>query len=345
MLRHSNLNEQGIMHMSMEELKKQLKENKIGKLYLFTGSERYLIRYYVKEITDKILDQDTKTFNFTEYEGKVAFQQLSDTVSMFPAFSERRVVIIRESSLLKPGAGEINWKGFFESLPDYICLIFIQEEVDKRVSFYKTIKNCGLIVECGQQDEQALAKWAMKVFASLKKQIDAADAAYLVSLLEPDMTFMLLEIEKIAGFAGEKTRITRDIIGEVASKSVKSRIFDLTDAISARRMSEAIRIADELIELKEPVQLIMAMIGRHAGILMKAKRLEGKRVAQADYAKILGVHPFVAGKVRKQASSFSDEQLMRLIRMCAEMDIAVKTGRMDGRLALDLFMIEMGKQL
>jgi DNA polymerase-3 subunit delta len=186
MLRHSNLNEQGIMHMSMEELKKQLKENKIGKLYLFTGSERYLIRYYVKEITDKILDQDTKTFNFTEYEGKVAFQQLSDTVSMFPAFSERRVVIIRESSLLKPGAGEINWKGFFESLPDYICLIFIQEEVDKRVSFYKTIKNCGLIVECRiKQDEQALAKWAMKVFASLKKQLTRPTPPILSACLNP----------------------------------------------------------------------------------------------------------------------------------------------------------------
>lgn len=331
--------------MSMEELKKQLKENRTGKLYLFTGPERYLIRYYVKEITDKILDQGTRTFNFTEYEGKVTFQQLSDAVSIFPAFSERRVVIVRECSLLKPGAGEINWKGFFENLPDYICLIFIQEEVDKRLSFYKAVKNYGLVVECGQQDEKALTRWVMKVFSSLKKQIDEADAAYLVNLLEPDMTFMLLEIEKIAGFAGEKIRITRDIIDEIASKSVKSRIFNLTDAISERRISEAIRIVNELIEMKEPVQFIMAMIGRQAGILMKAKKLEEKRVSQADLAKVLGLHPFVAGKVRKQASAFSTKQLKRLIRMCYETDMAVKTGRMDGRFALELLIIEMGKQV
>lgn len=100
------------------------------------------------------------------------------------------------------------------------------------------------------------------MFASYNKKISESDAAFLVGLLEPDMTFMRLEIEKIACYMGEKTEVTRGIISDIVTRSAKTRVFDLIDAMSQRKMSDAIRIMDELTELKEPVPLIMAMIGR-----------------------------------------------------------------------------------
>jgi hypothetical protein len=49
-------------------------------------------------------------------------------------------------------------------------------------------------------------------------------------------------------------------------------------------------------------------------ILMKAKRLEGKRVAQADYAKILGVQSLMFRQWSESKPPLvSDEQLKRLI--------------------------------
>lgn len=323
-------------------LKKQLKQKDIGKLYLFTGPEQFLIRYYEKKIADMLLDKESRTFNYTVLEGKQSMNDLSDAVSVFPVFSDRRIVVIKESTLFKGEAKEKAWSSFFESLPDYICLIFIQPEVDKRSALYKSLKKHGIVVECNRQREEALAKWVIKVFSSFNKKITESDAGFFVDLVDPDMTFMLLEIEKVVQYAGEKGHISRDDILKVVSKSVKSRIFDLTDAVSQKQMSKAIRIVDELLQMKEPIQFIMAMVSRQMGILLKMKKLEGKRLSSAETAKAVGIPPFLVSKVQRQAASFTMDKLKTLIRKCMETDLAVKTGRMEARTALEVFIFEMG---
>ena len=318
--------------MSIEVLKKQLKQKDIGKLYFFTGPEQYLIRYYEKQITDMLLNDELKTFNYTELTGKVSMNELMDAIAVFPVFSDRRLVIVRESTLFKGDVKEKEWSSFFESLPEYACVIFIQSEVDKRGSLYKALKKCSVLIECSWQNEAALTKWVMKVLSSYNKKISQSDAAFFVGLLDPDMTFMLLEIGKVVQYAGDK---------ELVSKSVKSKIFDLTDAVSQHQMGKAIQIVDELLQMKEPVQFIMAMVSRQMGILLKMKKTEGKRLSSAEIAKIVGIPPFLTAKVQKQAASFTLEKLKTLIKKCMETDLAVKTGKMEARTALELFILEM----
>jgi DNA polymerase-3 subunit delta len=329
---------------SIAELKKHLKYNNIGKLYLFTGPEQYLVRYYVKEIIERVVDPKSKTFNFSEFSGNVTIHELEDAVSIYPVLSQRRLIIVKESKLTKASGKGAEWDAFFKALPDYICLIFIQEEVDKRVSFYKAVKKYGLVIVCNQQDEIALTKWVMKAFASYKKQISANNAAYLVSLLEPDMTFIALEIEKIVSYMGQASSVSQEIIDGVASKSLKSRVFDLTEAIAQHKTSKALQILNELIEQREPVPYIMASVARQIGLLLKVKKMEQKGMPRSEMTKVLGLHPFIIGKIQNQASSFSVDSLKEYMRKCMEMDLASKTGRMDGRMALELFIIEMGSR-
>lgn len=328
--------------MSLDLLKNQLKQKNIGKLYFFTGPEQYLIRYYGNQITDMLLDKDLKTFNHVVLEGKQSMNDLSDAVSVLPVFSDRRIVVVKESTLFKGEASEKAWGSFFESLPDYICLIFIQSEVDKRSALFKALKKHGVLVECNRQNVEALTKWVMKVFSSYSKQITQADAGLFVDLVEPDMTFMLLEIEKVVRYTGEKDYVREDDILEVVTKSVKSKIFDLTDAVSQKQMSKAIRIVDELLQMKEPIQFIMAMVSRQVGILLKMKRLEKKRLPPAEAAKAVGIPPFLVAKVQRQAASFTADKLKTLIKKCMETDLAVKTGRLEARTALEVFIFEMG---
>jgi DNA polymerase-3 subunit delta len=155
------------------------------------------------------------------------------------------------------------------------------------------------------------------------------------------MTFMALEIEKIASYMGTKVQVTPNIINDMVTKSTKAIIFDLTDAMSQRRIAEALRIMDELIQSREPIPLIVAMIGRQLIILAKTKRLEEKKVPQANMAKLVGVSPYYIDKTRRQAANFSMDALNRLINKCAEMDLAIKTGRIDGRLAMELLLMDM----
>jgi len=325
--------------MEMKDLKKQIKENKIGKLYLFTGPERFLVRYYEKEIVDKLLDANSRAFNYTIMENKTSINELSDIVSTFPAFSERRVVVVKDNSLAK-GSGDKNWSAFFESLPDYICLIFVLEEVDKRTAFYKSIAKHGFIVEFERQDEAALVKWVTNVFSSFGKHISKTAAVFFVGMLEPDMTLMMLEIKKVVSYLGDRAEVSVEDIQNIVTKSVKTRIFDLTDAVSQNQTASAIRIIDDLLRIKEPVHYIVAMLSRHLGILMKIKKLEAKKIPQPEMAKIVGVPSFIIGKTRRQASFFTADALKQLIRECMETDLAIKSGKMNPRIALELFIVK-----
>jgi DNA polymerase-3 subunit delta len=73
---------------------------------------------------------------------------------------------------------------------------------------------------------------------------------------------------------------------------------------------------------------------------MKIKKLEEKKIPQPEMAKIVGVPSFVIGKTRKQASFFTTDALKKLIRECMETDLAIKSGKMNHRLALELFIIK-----
>ncbi|WP_252891432.1 hypothetical protein [Thermoclostridium stercorarium] len=98
--------------MSMNELKKQLKERNIGKLYFFTGPEQFLVKYYINEIIRILLPENVRSFNCNVFEEKVTFKQIEDAVSVFPAFSDRRVVVVKESSLFKTGESQQRYDDF-----------------------------------------------------------------------------------------------------------------------------------------------------------------------------------------------------------------------------------------
>ena len=87
----------------------------------------------------------------------------------------------------------------------------------------------------------------------------------------------------------------------------------------------------------------MAMVGRQMGILLRIKKMEEKKVPEATWQR-LQASTLMVGKARRQAASFSMDMLKHYMRKCMEMDLASKTGRMDPRTALDLFIIEMGNR-
>ena len=135
-----------------------------------------------------------------------------------------------------------------------------------------------------------------------------------------------------------KTEGNQGIISDIVTRSAKTRVFDLIDAMSQRKMSDAIRIMDELTELKGPFLLIMAMIGRQF-YPAEAKKL--KEGSEGGHGKDTGIMPYFIDKTMKQASNFSAEDLKRLAARCTDIDFAVKTGRIDGRLAIELLLMEI----
>lgn len=75
------------------------------------------------------------------------------------------MIIIENSGWLKSGNDQI--VAMIKTLPETTCIIFVEEETDKRSKLYKAITANGYAALCEMQDEATLKKW---VLGLLKKK-------------------------------------------------------------------------------------------------------------------------------------------------------------------------------
>lgn len=341
--------------MSIDVLKEDLKNNKIGNLYLFYGPEEYLKKYYLSSIEKSLLSEDMKTLNRIQLEGKIDLGNLKDHCETMPVFSEKKVVIVKNSGFFKPkkksGDGEGKAKGsqeelasYLQNVPEYTCMIFYEEEIDKRIKLVDTIKKNGLLVEFAFQKPAELVKWVSKALKSYKKDIDPMTASLLVENSENGMTEILNEISKLVLYTGERSSITRDDIEKVCTKSVKSRIFDLTDAVAEKNTAKALRLLEDMVVLKEPLPKILFMITRQFRQVLEMKLLKNEGLRPDAVASKMGVTPYAAGKILRYTGVFSVDELKRVIKESLELDVAVKTGKIRDRIAAELLITMFSKR-
>ena len=57
------------------------------------------------------------------------------------------------------------------SLPDYLVLIFVEEEVDKRNRMYKAVQKQGRAVEFARQDEKTLMTWVLGMMKKRREKM------------------------------------------------------------------------------------------------------------------------------------------------------------------------------
>ncbi len=347
--------------LNEKQLWKSIRNKDIGCLYLFYGPEEYLKRNYTEQIEKALLTEESLLMNKVVLEGKVTPSAIIDNCQTLPLFSDRRVVIVKNSGLFKGSKKardggkniedlDIKAKGsrrrksdelaaFLQELPKHVCLIFLETEIDRRIKYFDLIKTNGLIVEFSYKKSDELTKWVIKRVAELGHETDPRTAAMIVEYCEVGMDDILNEIIKLCSYVGDRRRITGSDVEKVCTKSVKSRVFDLTDAIGAKQTAKALALLNDMEVIREPLPKVMYMINRQFRQLVQVKLMLKDGDSQAQVASHLKLHPYVAGKLIRQVKSFSQEKLEQAISTGLELDLAIKTGRLDSKAAVELMII------
>lgn len=341
--------------MSLDLLKEDLKKNNIRNLYLFYGQEEYLKKYYLERIESSLLTEDLKTLNKVVMEGKLEVGKIVDNCETLPVFAEKRLVIVKNSGFFKSkkgkGEGAQSSAGSnallkcLQDVPSHTCLVFYEAEIDKRMKqLLDAFKNNGLVVEFPYSKPDELVRWVIRRFKASGKDIDMSAASMIVENCEQGMTEIGNEIDKLIDFTANRELIKQEDVEAVCTKSIKSRIFDLTDAISEKNGTKALKVVNDMTILKEPMPKILFMITRQFRQILQIKLLSNEGISTNEAAGKIGVTPYGAGKLLKQSKGFSVEDLKKALESSLEMDIAVKTGKLDDRMAVDLLIMEFAKK-
>ena len=319
----------------MQTLNQDIKTGEFKQIYLLYGEEAFLKNSYKNRLKEAIIGDDT--MNFDRFEGKgLDVDELIRLADTMPFFAERRLILVEDSGFFKSASDAL--VQYLPSMPDTTILLFVETEVDKRNRLYKKVKDMGYAAELNRQDSAQLARWAGGILTREQKKITKHTMELFLSMAGDDMENIRMELEKLISYTLGREVITDEDVLAVCTVQVTNRIFEMVSAIVNRQPRKAMDLYEDLLTLKEPPMRILFLIARQFNQLLQVKELMGKGMDKGTIASKLKMQPFVVGKTMPQARQFGREQILSYVEFCVETEEAVKSGRLQDRLAVELLI-------
>ncbi len=148
------------------------------------------------------------------------------------------------------------------------------------------------------------------------------------------------ELEKLFSYTLGKDEITAADIDDICTTQITNKIFDMIEAVAAKRQKQALDYYYDLLALKEPPMRILYLLSRQFKLLLEVKDLMGRGNDKAQIAKTAKLHPFVAGKYMQQCRTFSKAELRDIMEEAASTEEMVKTGRMNDVMSVEIFIVK-----
>lgn len=335
--------------------------NELKSVYLLYGPEMYLKDRILEKVKKTYLDDGFETLNYAYMEGKnVSQNDIINACETLPFMSEKKIVVVEDAQIFKANKEKSASKE--DVLIDYVsavnettCLIFIlkEEKVDNRKKIIKNIKKSGRIIELEHLKNEELTRWTIKEFKNSKKSINRNIASYFInstSYLDRNSEITLYDLEneinKVINYIGDRHEITNDDIEYTKPKNLENDIFKLVDYISQKNTGMAMEMFNEMILSGEASQLIMHMIVRQMRLLLTSKLLKQKGYDTKYIGKKINVyHNFIIQKLINQGRSFKEEELIMSLKKCRDIDKDIKTGKIDGKLGMEILIVELSQKL
>lgn len=327
----------------MKELENIFKSKSFNGVYLLFGEENYLKRYYEEKFRQEILEESSRIMNMDIFEGKsLEAQNIIDSVSTAPFISEYRLVLVKASGFFNAGKKEDTDKlsDFINKLPEFSILLFIEDTVDKRNKLYKTISKVGLAVELNTPKEPEIIKWVTNFFIVKDKLISKDCVIKFIRTVPYDLDTIFFEADKLINYKGKHKKITEEDINTVCTKSLEIKIFDLVKAVGEKKLEKSLDIYNNLIVMKEQPLMILAMLTRQFRLILQCKSLSLKGYSLNEIADKLEVRSFVVKECLNQGKNFKFNTLLKGLNESLETDINIKTGRLNDKLAVEVFIIK-----
>ena len=336
--------------MTVEELNKQIKSGSFKPVYFFFGDEQYLLAHKIDAIKKKLISPGMEDFNLFRFEGKkIDINGVFEAVEQFPQMSEGKVVIVKNSGFFN-NASSKEYKRIKEEaadLPEYTCLIFVEESFDKKKEKnLKIIEDVGGVVSFDYLPVNKVEIWLEDKFSKEEKMIAPKEVSYMIRLCGQSLGKIQTEFEKLLNYVGDRNKVTREDIDAVVDKTVEYRVYDMLDNIMAGRSSLANEQMKYLKDNNEqPTDILGIMMGKLSELLM-CKLLSENGVSPQEMLDYFDFKRpmFVVNKTIQESKRYGEPYLKRMIKKGLEYDVDIKSGLIDGWTAAELYLAELIKK-
>jgi DNA polymerase III subunit delta len=341
--------------------------------WVLHGEEEFLRSEFLAKLKSELGDPSMADLNTMVLDGRrVTQSEIIYAADSIPFLTGKRLVLVegllsRLSADKKPGkskkgpenaaSGATQASSFLDELiaylgrvPETTILVLVESQPLPSNHPLRSLSNelsaKGKVQEFrplfAEKDGAArLNKWIRERAASKGLEIFAEVVQALAKSIGYDLRLMDQELEKLSAYAAGNKKLTAADVRQLVPYVREADIFEMVDAFGRRDVQQATRLLHQMLDEGNAPLYLLSMIVRQFRIMIQVKELRSLGFDLTGMARELKLHEFAVKKGLAQAQNFSSDQLLDMYYTLAELDAAIKTGKVQDVLALDLFIAEL----
>jgi DNA polymerase-3 subunit delta len=310
-------------------------------IYLLYGIENNLIEDYINNI---IKEKDIK--NVIKYDLEItSIENIIEDAGYDDMFGENKLIIVYNSEFLsnKNSEGyEIVEKYLSNpNLNNHLIFILNKDKINDKNNIVSVIKDKYTVVEFNKLKGFNLEKYVKSEFENENYKIDDDSIKNIISILNGDLNLIKNEIIKLKLYKFGEKEITLKDVKSVISKLPEDDVFELVNAVVNKDKKATFNIYKDLINRKEDDIKILGALSNQIRLLFQVKTLVENGNKKDEIATLLNIHPYRIQLAIASSSKFTKSSLLNLLEILSDIDLNIKSGKMDKTKALEMFFLAL----
>lgn len=302
--------------MNLIELKKQITDKTLDRIYYFTGDEWKIMNVYIHKIAEINNSKIVYVDSIREIINDVKQKSIIPTSTVYVINDDKEYM-----------SSETLWKKVAELNQENI-LIFTFSNIDKRSKFYKRFKDT--LTTFDKLNDVTLARYINNVL-SLKNDYTMK----LIEICENDYGRILLEMDKIKNYSNNHNEAFETLVKHGAIYvPPKDAVFDLIDAILSRNAKLSYNLYEDCKEIGEANLVILLNLFNSTRMTYQLQSYTGN----GDISQVTGLKQGQIHACQKRLYRYTNDELISIMKLTQKIESGIKQGTIADEIAIDYLL-------
>lgn len=310
------------------------------KINLISGESYLLVNEKINDIVG--LSKNVTTFDLTQS----TLEDVLIEAGYVSMFEEEKFIVIKNANFF--GTDKIKDSdtdillNYFEHPSDNTNLIFIcSTKLDLRKKITKIVKDRFNLINIPNLKYYEIENRAMEAFKKNGFKVEADTVKYLVQNSLNNFDLTMNEVEKIMLFYNESDYVKYEDVVNIAAKSINTNNFLFVDAVVEGDLEKSFELLNDLKIMKVEPTIVLSLLARDFRIMLQIKTLQKEEKREYEILSELGLQDWQLNKYLTKIFPFKIKELESILIKIADMDLNIKTGKVDKYTALELFILDI----
>ncbi|MFA7319012.1 MAG: DNA polymerase III subunit delta [Parcubacteria group bacterium] len=324
-------------------------------LFLY-GEDAFSSKRKVAEIKQKYLNSDKSGSGLSVFDcdhasvaDKVNVKNIVSVINTPNLLAPKRLLIIKDFVSATLAEEQKELLTFLKKKDrnlgedsDVVVVFWEGSQPKKSGALYKFLEKNAKSQHFEKLSGVKLQQWVLKNLVNVDPTAKISKSALekLIAYCGEDNFILFSEMQKLASYANGQMIEEKDVEKLVRAK-IDGNIFAMVDAIGANNKKQALGMLHKHLEKGDDPFYILSMFFYQFRNMLKVADLKEQGMPEHEIARATKLHPFVVKKSLSQVSRLPLAKLKTIYQKLGELDTEVKTGKIEIKLGLDKFVVEL----